>query len=98
MPFMNQKEHCDTWAEDFSKPKHLRWWILLNRLPASLRRLAQEYVKPWPALYARHNGVKVRVVMASRFGDVGITTKLNDTHGYSLRVRLSQLEEFSDTP
>lgn len=41
-------------------------------------------------------GTRVRVVMASRFGDVGITTQLQDKSGYMLRVPVAALHEFSD--
>lgn len=40
-------------------------------------------------------GQRVRVVMASRFGDVGITTRLQDRNGYMLRVPVEALENFS---
>lgn len=42
-------------------------------------------------------GQRVRVVMASRFGDVGITTRLQDRNGYMLRVPVSALEDFSQS-
>lgn len=51
-----------------------------------------------PALYATHGGRRVRVVMASRFGDVGITTDLTAEHGYDQRVMLPELTAFSATP
>jgi hypothetical protein len=37
-------------------------------------------------------GTLVRIVMVSRFGDVGITPNLDDSHGYVARVGLSDLE------
>ena len=42
-------------------------------------------------------GQTVRVVMASRFGDVGITPVLKNASGYVARVLVSDLENFSDT-
>jgi hypothetical protein len=41
-------------------------------------------------------GARVRVVMASRLGDVGITPKLDTEHGYAARVMLDDLTDFSD--
>lgn len=41
-------------------------------------------------------GQKVRVVMASRFGDVGITPNLEARHGYIARLPVSALDNFSD--
>lgn len=40
-------------------------------------------------------GQRVRVVMASRFGDVGITPNLKATRGYVTRVAVTELEGFS---
>lgn len=31
-------------------------------------------------------GSKVRIVMVSRLGDIGITDKMSDTRGYSVRI------------
>lgn len=41
-------------------------------------------------------GQMVRVVMASRFGDVGITPNLKAAHGYVARVQVSALDNFSE--
>jgi hypothetical protein len=43
-------------------------------------------------------GSRVRIVMVSRMGDVGITDDLNSPQGYGMRVRLDQLTDFSETP
>lgn len=43
-------------------------------------------------------GTRVRVVMASRFGDVGITSDLTKTHGYQARVACPALTDFSTKP
>lgn len=42
-------------------------------------------------------GQTVRVVMASRFGDVGITPVLKNARGYVARVFLDDLENFSES-
>jgi len=41
-------------------------------------------------------GTKVKVVMASRFGDCGITTDLTKQNGYSNRVMPWELEQLPD--
>lgn len=41
-------------------------------------------------------GTKVKVVMVSRFGDCGVTTKLKATTGYSNRVMPWDLEEIPE--
>lgn len=43
-------------------------------------------------------GQTVRVVMASRFGDVGITPVLKNATGYVARVPVSDLENFATAP
>lgn len=40
-------------------------------------------------------GTRVKVVMASRLGDVGITKKLDADSGYDLRVAVEHLTNFS---
>jgi len=41
-------------------------------------------------------GTRVRIVMASRFGDVGITDRLEAEHGYGARLYLPELHDFSE--
>ena len=41
------------------------------------------------------SGKRVRIVMASRFGDVGITENLQDDRGYQKRVMILELNNFS---
>lgn len=38
-------------------------------------------------------GTRVKIVMVSRMGDVGITDDLRAEHGYHLRVNIDKLEE-----
>lgn len=40
-------------------------------------------------------GTKVKIVMVSRFGDVGITDDLDKQFGYRARVSFDDLEEIS---
>jgi len=43
-------------------------------------------------------GTRVKIVMASRFGDVGITDDLTAEYGYHLRVNIDKLsEQFCDS-
>jgi len=40
-------------------------------------------------------GTTVKVVMVSRFGDVGITDKLDSEHGYGMRgIDIEKLDEY----
>jgi hypothetical protein len=49
---------------------------------------------PIPVLLADYKGTRVRVVMASRLGDVGITKILKDENGYTDRVFVQELSNF----
>ena len=89
-----EAEHCDTFADDPSSPEALRKYLDFARAPAHGLLLPQ----PHPRLFADHEGRRVRVTMASRFGDVGITTDHDAEMGYELRVLVRQLSNFSDTP
>jgi len=88
-------KHCDDIVYDFNAPKELRWYLFVNRLPAVLKMLAYERGVN-PNLFADYKGKRIRVVMASRFGDVGITENLNAERGYSARVSVEELTNFSD--
>ncbi len=88
---------CDSYIDDFRAPSCLRWFLLINRLPADLKALAAEMgVKP--RLFASLDGKRVRVVMASRMGDVGVTDRLDAENGYSRRCAVADLIDFGDRP
>ena len=93
--------HC----EEFTEPQCLVDWVNWERLPALAKidpvyrsNLAgAEDFKEVPC-YATFFGVRVRLVMASRFGDVGITERLTDNVGYQVRIYCDLLTDFSATP
>jgi hypothetical protein len=91
------KKHCDDYIHDQKAPLALRWFIFINRLPAMTRALADQ-AGVEPTLFADYHGKTVRVVMASRFGDVGITTHLDVAQGYDTRVFLEDLANFREKP
>lgn len=76
-------------------PTCVRWFLFTNLLPATFKRLVIEKCGA-PKLFANYKNKRVRVVMASRFGDVGITENLTTNHGYSSRVYMDELSNFSD--
>jgi len=88
---MDNFKHCDEYIDDETQPAPLREFLDYARSPAhgALR------CDPKPKLYADHAGKRVRVVMASRFGDVGITEKLHEEYGYDKRVAVADLSNFS---
>lgn len=87
-------KHCDDYIDDVSQPECLRTFLDHARSPAHGLFLPGKR----PMLFAYHNGKRVRVVMASRFGDVGITDRLGDEHGYQKRVAVADLTDFSSAP
>jgi hypothetical protein len=58
---------------------------------------AHAFGRVTPELYANYGGARVRVTMASRFGDVGIRLDLPNPHGYDKRVFLPDLSDFGAT-
>jgi len=83
--------HCDEYIDDLAQPECLRAFLDYARSPA--HGANREGGKP--KLFATHEGKRVRVVMASRFGDVGITEKLHAEYGYDKRVMVAALSDFS---
>lgn len=90
-----QERHCDNYPERLGTPNCLRWFIFINRLPATLKCLATANDVD-PKLWASYEGEWWRVVMASRMGDVGITQQLDADHGYTRRVYVDELFNFTD--
>jgi hypothetical protein len=86
--------HCDDYINDPAAPEPLRKFLARARAPAH-GALEPE---PYPKLFATCAGKRVRVVMASRHGDVGITTRLDREYGYDLRVAISTLTDFAEAP
>lgn len=87
-------KHCDDYIDDQSQPQCLRTFLDYARSPA--HGAFRDGDKP--NLFADHEGKRVRVVMASRFGDVGISYRLNEEYGYSKRVPVASLANFGVRP
>lgn len=87
-------DHCDDYLDDPQAPAVLRTFLDFARAPAH----GQLLPKPHPCLFADYEGRRFRVTMASRLGDVGITTNYDAELGYDIRVRVSQLSNFSAVP
>lgn len=89
-----EPKHCDEYINSFKAPDCLRWFLFINRMPATEKNLCNRNGVN-PKLFAKYKGEWVRVVMASRFGDVGITTHLDADFGYLNRVSVEDLTDFS---
>jgi hypothetical protein len=99
--FPDHPRHCDEYIDDTSAPEVLRAFLARARAPAHgyLDEHGSVDDNPYPKLFATFGSLRqrVRVVMASRLGDVGITTRHGEI-SYEKRVYVEMLSEFSDTP
>lgn len=95
--------HCDEYIDDETQPAVLRKFLDRARSPGH----GMMSKKPYPKLFATYNGVdwmgvangdRVRIVMASRMGDVGATKNLEAESGYQVRCAVADLSDFSDQP
>lgn len=91
-----EPRHCDSYISSYWESNSLRWYLFFNRLSATDKGLCRANGVSDPKLWAKHGGAWVRVVMASRFGDVGITSNLDAENGYDDRVAVEDLTDFTD--
>lgn len=85
-------KHCDDYIDDATQPACLRQFLDYARSPAH----GADRDGGKPPLFADHEGRRVRVTMASRFGDVGISSDLKRQYGYDKRVAVEALSNFGD--
>jgi hypothetical protein len=85
------KWHCEDLLDSKTLPDCVQKFVGVHRA-CPIERMN---IKEEPTLFANYEGKRVRVTMASRFGDVGITYNLDTDHGYDLRVYLPDLSDFS---
>lgn len=96
--------HCDDYITDPTSPECLRRFLERARSPAH----GHNSRDPFPKLFATYNGDtewrgyakgdRLRVVMASRMGDVGVTKRFDAEHGYDARFAVESLTDFSEQP
>lgn len=73
-------------------------FVLLHlRLPAWQKMAFDPFMKNH-ILYADYKGKRVRINVASRLGDLGITNDLSRTTGYEERVFVNELTNFGPNP
>lgn len=92
------RKHCDDYILDARQPMCLRWWLYNHRIPAVDKMLCEQNGVN-PKLFADYNGKTVRVTMASRFGDLGISYDMTREMGYEERsIAVCQLTNFRTAP
>lgn len=99
---MSEPRHCDDYIDDASAPACLRAFLSRARSPSHGHLSSDAF----PKLFATYRGKawrgidpgdRVRVVMASRMGDVGITKRMDADGGYAVRCFIESLDEFSES-
>lgn len=88
--------HCDELICDEKQPLCLRRFLRYKRWPAAYQCKAHRLGIKEPQLFADYGNRRVKVVMASRLGDVGITGDITADCGYDLRVPVEALKNFSE--
>lgn len=103
-------KHWQEYVYDKMYPKCLRDFLRCHRWPTHVKaKLISEGTWTEPELYAtiiqdkdgwleRHGlkiGERVKIVMVSRFGDVGITNALQVKYGYKVRTYIENLGNFN---
>jgi len=98
-----QLRHCDQVMDDPSAPECLRFFLRVARgqslpggLPPLFATLKRDFSGRLLAPVALKKGQRVRVTDAGRFGDVGITTDLDEAAKYLARASVDELENFSE--
>lgn len=100
---MSEPRHCDLYIGDPAAHPALRAYLERARGPSH----GHMSDAPYPKLFATYRGeafrdlapgARVRVVMASRMGDVGVTERLDASSGYDVRVSVESLADFSEVP
>lgn len=86
--------HCDDVVYE-NLPICIRYFVVVHRLPAAIKAVIVAK-NGLPVCFANYSGKRVRLTMASRMGDVGITYDLDRDAGYDARVDLKNLTHYSD--
>ena len=104
---MSEPRHCDEYINDEAAPPVLRIWLDFARSPGHGASWPDPKPTLWATVkhgpttrleqFLRDKGMppgtRVRVCMASRFGDVGINTT-GAENGYAARVPVEALTDF----
>jgi hypothetical protein len=75
----------DDFIDSYQTDAYASWVLHHMRLPAMLKSKFREQMRPF-RLFCDYDGLRYRVVMASRMGDIGLTLDLEAEHGYAIRV------------
>ena len=82
----------ETWSKRYGelmRPVSFRYWDGASRDKTGCALMVEELV---PAM------TTVKIVMVSRFGDVGITKNLDAETGYQARIAIDDIANLRETP
>ncbi len=89
-------EHVDEFISyGFGQHKYARFVLHYFRLPAVLKNDFREFMED-KKLFCTYGGKRYRVIGASRMGDVWLTSNLENSSGYELRVTPNLCSAWSD--
>jgi hypothetical protein len=98
-----QLRHCNRVMDDPSAPECLRFFLRaargphLGALPPLFATLKRDFSGRLLAPVPLKKGQRVRITDAGRFGDIGVTTDLDEPMKYLARASVDELESFSET-
>lgn len=92
----------DDWIDEVSptdsaEERYAKFVLTLMRLPAAMQMAFREFTDLY-VLYGKYEGKPVRVNVASRMGDIGVTHNLQRDTGYDVRVMVSDITDWSNVP
>ena len=93
VPSKQNFKHCDDYIDDPTAPPVLRTFLAYARSPAHGMWGGSQ-----PKLFATYDGVRYRVTMASRHGDVGLSLDHDRDYGYIKRAPVDALTELGAQP
>ena len=88
--------HVDEFIDSYSGDPYARWVLNHFRLPAILKMSFGQFMEGHK-LFCTYEGKKFRCIGASRLGDVWLTSKFENDHGYEHRVNVAECSEWSPT-
>lgn len=82
---------------DDKELSYAQFFLMLKRMPAGMQMAMSEHIKPYQ-LYCDWKGARYRVTGASRFGDIWLTPRFDQEHGYEERVMMSECSNWAPQP
>jgi hypothetical protein len=92
-----EPRHVDDFIDDDDTHQYAAFVLDWMRTTAARQMRFGQFMSRF-RLFCTHGGKRYRVTMASRLGDVGLSTDLAGDGGYSLRVAPDECADWSCSP